>query len=232
MCGRFTQTLTWPQLVELYRLDEVPAPAALPPRYNVAPTQDIAVVRRAKDTDERQLVLMRWGLVPFWAKDIGVGARMINARAETVAETPAFRTAFRSRRCLIVADGFYEWQKRLAGPKQPYHITTESRSPFAFAGLWERWAPDGGQSIETCTIVTTRANEAVMPIHDRMPAMLGPADFEAWLDTRRPTGETQDLLKPWPGRMATTPVSRRVNAVANDDRACLEPAARSADQPA
>ena len=232
MCGRFTQTLTWPQLVELYRLDEVPAPAALPPRYNVAPTQDIAVVRRAKDSGERQLVPMRWGLVPFWAKDIGIGSRMINARAETLAEKPAFRRAFRTRRCLIVADGFYEWQKRPTGPKQPYYITTESRSHFAFAGLWERWAPNGGQPIETCTIVTTRANEAVMPIHDRMPAMLGAEDFEAWLDTSRPIGETQDLLRPWPRHMAVTAVSRRLNSVANDDPACLEPMSRSDDQPA
>jgi len=156
MCGRYTQLMSWSEMIELYRITDTTHRLNLPPRYNIAPTQDAPVVRAIGDG--RRLDMLRWGLVPAWAKDIDIGTRMINARAETVAEKPSFKAAFRRRRCLVPADGFYEWQKMPAG-KQPYRITLKGGEPFAFAGLWERWerAPDG-KPVETFTIITTEAN--------------------------------------------------------------------------
>ncbi len=223
MCGRFTQTRPWAELVLLYRITEIPVPASLRPRYNIAPTQDVPVVRPIGDGGDRELLLMRWGLVPFWAKSIDIGARLINARAETVRDKPAFRTAFKQRRCLVVADGFYEWQKQTKGPKQPYLVSLADDRPFAFAGLWEEWAPPGGQKLETCTIVTTTANATVAPIHDRMPVILDAGDFDAWLDRGRPPAAALSLMRPYRGAMRTVAVSRRVNRVGNDDPGCVEP---------
>ena len=148
----------------------------VPPRYNIAPTQDAPVVRQTKDADEREMDMLRWGLVPSWSQGPDSGYSMINARAETVATKPAFRSAFRFRRCLVPADGFYEWRK-VAGRKQPYRITVKDGEPFAFAGLWEHWTGPDGYVVQSFTIVVTEANELLRPIHDRMPVILDPADY-------------------------------------------------------
>ena len=226
MCGRYTQVRAWSDLVRLYRITAPATPLNLPPRYNVAPTQDVPVVRSDRKGGERELVMMRWGLVPFWAKDIGVGVKMINARAETIADKPAFRHAFRQRRCLVVADGFYEWQAAVGrGRKQPYFITIDGDRPFAFAGLWETWtSPEGGR-VDSCTIVVTSANDQLRPMHDRMPAVLGPEVFDLWLDTTASLDQAKSLLAPYAGEMTIYPVSHLVNAVGNDEPACVQPVA-------
>ena len=182
---------------------------------------------RAAAGGSRELVRLHWGLVPSWAKEEAIGSRLINARAETVTEKPAFRAAFRSRRCLVLADGFYEWQ-RLGTRKQPYFISFRDRRPFAFAGLWERWQSGSGRSVESCTIITTSANEAVAPVHDRMPVILDPHDHAAWLDTgSKESGDLIHLLRPQPSEaMEAFPVSLLVNNPANDLPACREPVAR------
>ena len=224
MCGRYVNTLPWSEMVELYRITEgATAAPNFPPRYNVAPTQDVPVVRLASGGGGRELALLRWGLVPSWAKDIAIGAKMINARAETVAEKPSFRSAYRSRRCLIVADGFYEWKKQAGGTKQPYHITLEGARSFAFAGLWERWekATDGAP-VETCAIVTTAANDFIAPIHGRMPVILDADAHDAWLDPTASPETTQAFLGPYRGAMEAYPVSTHVNNPRNDDAACVE----------
>jgi putative SOS response-associated peptidase YedK len=168
--------------------------------------------------------MMRWGLVPAWSKDAAIGSRLINARAETVAEKPSFRSAYKSRRCLIPADGFYEWLKPESGPKQPYRITLAGGAPFAMAGLWERWekAPDG-TALETCTIITTAANEFVRPIHHRMPLILGATVHDAWLDAATPPDILSALPNPYDGALEAHAVSTRVNNPRNDDDACIEP---------
>jgi len=227
VCGRFSLILPWSDLVALYRIGDRSTPHNLAPRYNIAPTQNVTVVRRAADTSERELADVRWGLVPSWARDLGIDARMINARAETVAEKPAFRQALARQRCLIPADGFYEWQKRATGPKQPYRITMKDCAPFAFAGLWERWDRSAdGKPVESCTIITTAANDLVRPIHDRMPVILAEADHDAWLDAGgHPTGAVLHMLAPYPAdEMTALPVGAYVNSVAHDDARCFEPA--------
>jgi putative SOS response-associated peptidase YedK len=228
MCGRYSITSPTEAIQRVFGFVERPN---LQPRYNVAPTQDVPIVRRAAadggDDGARHLAVVRWGLVPFWAKDLSIGARMINARAESVAEKPAFREAFRCRRCLVVADGFYEWQKA-GGAKQPYRITLADESPFGFAGLWESWRDKAsGETVETCTIITTTANAALASIHERMPVILAPRDHEAWLATEPEEAATlADLLQPYPGEgVRAYPVSTRVNAVRNDDEACIAPLA-------
>ena len=224
MCGRYTQLMPWSELVALYRITAGAASAPnLPPRYNICPTQDVPVVR-AGAAAGRELVMMRWGLVPAWSKDAAIGSRPINARAETVAEKPSFRSAYKSRHCLIPADGFYEWLKPASGPKQPYRIPLAGGAPFVMAGLWERWekAPDG-TALETCTIITTAANEFVRPIHHRMPLILGATVHDAWLDAATPP----DILSALPnlddGALEAHAVSTRVNNPRNDDDACIEP---------
>lgn len=222
MCGRFT--LTEPDvgvLLETFSLTHPPEP--LPPRYNIAPTQPVATVVREND-GSTVLRMMRWGLIPGWAKDPTIGARMINARSETLAEKPAFRNAFKRRRCLIVADGFYEWQKR-AGGKLPMFITLKDRQPFGFAGLYEIWTePESGASLTTCTIITGPANELVAPIHDRMPIILPPEAYDLWLDPLETnTSRLAELLRPYPAdAMMAYPVSPRVNAPTNDDPGLIE----------
>lgn len=220
MCGRYSQLRSWSDLVRLYRITASQTRLNLPPRYNIAPTQDVPVVRHERQTGGRELALMRWGLVPFWAKDIAVGYKMINARAETLAEKPAFRHAFRQRRCLVVANGFYEWAKTPAG-KQPYFISVTGDQPFAFAGLWETWKSPDGERIESCTIVVTEANEVLRSIHDRMPVILDADRFDLWLDTKTPLDEAKALLRAYIGEMTLYPVSPRVNSVRNDDSHCL-----------
>ena len=215
--------IPYSELVRLYRITSDPNIPNLPPRWNVAPSQDIPAVRLDRH-GKRRLVSLRWGLIPYWAKDAKIGYRTINARAETVATAPAFREAFRKRRCLIPADGFYEWQKQ-GGTRQPYRVILKDGAPFALAGLWERWRnPENGEKVESCTIIVTDANELVAPLHDRMPVIIDPADFDAWLDTSRGTETAQALLKPYPAETMTAyPVSKHVNKPENDDPGCIEP---------
>ena len=222
MCGRFTQAAPNETIAELFQLPSVPA---LVPRYNIAPTQDVAVVR-ASAAGGREVVALHWGLLPPWASERSVAARMINARAETLADKPAFRAAFRSRRCLVLADGFYEWQ-RLGGRKQPHFIGFADRRPFGLAGLWERWPGEGSGPVESCTIVTAAANEVVAPLHDRMPVILDPGEFALWLDPEvRDPEALRPLLRPHAsGAMRAYPVSPLVNDPAHDLPACREPLA-------
>ncbi|MGE5236953.1 MAG: SOS response-associated peptidase [Acidobacteriota bacterium] len=218
MCGRFTQASPGETIAELFALDDVPRLAR---RFNIAPTQSVSVVR-ARAGGGRELVEMRWGLIPAWAKEVSIGSRLINARAETVADKPAFRAALRHRRCLVVADGFYEW-RRLENRKQPYHIRMADGRPFAFAGLWERWTPMNGEPVESCAIVTTEPNELLRPIHDRMPVILEPGEFGRWIDASvENVGAVVSLLRPYQDlAMIAYPVSPRVNNPANDDPDCI-----------
>jgi putative SOS response-associated peptidase YedK len=223
MCGRFLLTTPGEALVELLGLSEV---VHLSPRYNIAPTQTVSVALPAPDHIARLLRPMRWGLLPHWSKEPTTRAPMFNARGETLSEKPAFRVPFERKRCLIPADGFYEW-KREGKRKQPYVVRLRGDRPFAFAGLWDRWAPPGQDPIESCTIVTTTPNSLVAAIHDRMPVILSPADYEPWLDVRstRPV-QAAALLRPFPNEMMVAyPVSAAVNDARNDSIDCLAPAA-------
>ncbi len=201
------------------------------PRYNIAPTQDVVAVRQDPREPRRALSLMRWGLVPSWSKDSSTAAKMINARCETAAELPAFRDALRSRRCIIPADGFYEWQK-LGKGKQPYCIALAGDSIFAFAGLWDRWKSPEGSTVETCSILTTQANDLVRDVHDRMPVILPVDAYDLWLDPGFTKREgILELLKPLPaGAMKKYPVGARVNDVNNDDPECSLPVEAAAAQ--
>jgi putative SOS response-associated peptidase YedK len=190
-------------------------------RFNIAPTQQAPIVRVPRE-GEREMAMLRWGLVPAWSKDIGVGTKMINARGESVAEKPAFREAMARRRCLVPATGFFEW-KSVPGRKQPFAITVPDRPLFAFAGLWETWRPRGGDAVETFTIVTTDANEAVAQVHDRMPVILPKEAEDAWL--RADVAEAGALLKPYEGPVALRAVSRVVSSVKNEGPECLGDAA-------
>jgi putative SOS response-associated peptidase YedK len=186
MCGRFTLRTPLTVLSQqfLFDLSELPADLTFAPRYNIAPTQTVAVVRQPAAGRPRRLALLHWGLVPSWSKDLKRAAGMINARAETVAEKPAFRAALTRRRCLVLADGFYEW-KKAGKAKQAFCFRLRDERPFAFAGLWEYWrgtAGSAGPPLESCTIVTTTANEVCAPIHERMPVILAAADYGLWLD--------------------------------------------------
>ena len=223
MCGRFKRTLTWDE----YRIHlglDMALPNA-PPRYNIAPTDAVHVVRGAAGGGARELVAVRWGLVPFWAKDRRSAARNINARAETVAARPAFRDAFARRPCLVLADGFYEW-RREGAVRQPYLVTLAGGGPFAFAGLWERWRPEdaAAPALETCAIITTDANERLRAIHPRMPVILRPGDHDTWLAGGRAAARVK-LLRPLPADdTAVVRVGTRVNSVAHDDPGCVAPA--------
>jgi len=243
MCGRYALMSDPELLVELFALAGLPR---LKPRYNIAPTQQVPVVRApgtagegdAGDESRRRLDFLHWGLIPSWAKDPAIGARMINARSETAAEKPAFRSALRRRRCLVPADAFYEWQKR-AGGKQPYCIRMRDGRPFAFAGLWERWVPRGEKDeeiepIESFTILTTTPNALMKSIHDRMPVIIPREAYDRWLDEEiQDPAKLRDLLKPISGGlMEAFPISRRINSPRNDDAACLEPAEEVADDDA
>ena len=206
-------------MAEEFQLDE--GAVDLTPNYNVAPTQEVAAV--LEEGGKRRLEMLRWGLVPSWADDPEIGARMINARSETAPEKPSFRRAFRSKRCLIPADGFYEW-KREPGGKQPYYFHMHDGHPFAFAGLWERW--EKGGALLTCAILTTKANSVLEGIHDRMPVILPSGAYDAWLDPDADREQLRDLMIPYPGDdLETYPVSRFVNSPRNNDERCIEPAA-------
>ena len=222
MCGRFSLWLSLTELVDAF--PDFTFPAEMPTRYNIAPTQDVAVV---PNDGGNRVAFFRWGLVPFWAKSPSIGNRMINARAETVAEKPAFRAAYRRRRCLILADGFYEWRKEPGSKvKTPMYVQLASKQPFAFAGLWELWRPDD-TPVLSCTIITTTPNALLAPIHNRMPAILPPEAYARWLDAaEQKPGALSDLLRPYPAdQMIAYAVSRVVNSPANDVSACVEPAA-------
>ena len=222
MCGRYS--LATPDPSALRARFPLGESVELRRRYNVAPGDGVAAVTTDREGSPRGEVL-RWGLVPHWAKDPAVGYRTINARAETVAERPAFRDAFRSRRCLIVADGFFEWQRRPGQPKQPWWITREDAEPFAFAGLWATWHGPEGLVLRTCTIVTTQANTLVRELHDRMPVILqGPAAEARWLDHDAQADELLELLVPLPdAATARRAVSSVVNDARNDVPECLKP---------
>jgi len=221
MCGRYTLATPAQQVAEHFGLDEVPE---LSPRYNIAPTQSVAVVRRSSDRQAPVLELRRWGLIPPWAKDPAIGSRMINARLETVAEKPAFRAAFRRRRCLVPADGFYEWKPH---PKRrrPHHIRLAAGQVFGFAGLFERWKSPAGEVVESCTLLTTAANARLRVLHDRMPIIVDPAHYEAWLDPELQDPESiLPLTQAHPSDcLHFHPVDYRVNSPRNDDAACIEP---------
>ncbi|NIP85565.1 MAG: hypothetical protein GTO03_08370, partial [Planctomycetales bacterium] len=193
---------------------------------NIAPTQPILVVRRPIGSDRREAALVRWGLIPRWATDPRLGNRMINARSETVDSKPAFRQAFRKRRCLVVTDGYYEWQAT-GGPKQPYYFHRADHRPFAFAGLWEAWSggPAGGDSVESATIITTTANELSRKIHDRMPVILPQANYDTWLDCdQEDLPAVQALLGPVAEDfLVADPVSTQVNKPSHDSPTCIEP---------
>ena len=216
MCGRFTNVLSWEQIVKLYRVTE-PGPDAAPnlqPRYNIAPTQYAPVVRPIPGG--RQLEMLRWGLAPVWARALK-GPPLINARAETLASAPAFRDAFQQRRCLVPADGFYEWVK-LNGERTPYRIVMADGGPMTFAGLWEM---NRALDIESFAIVTTSANYTLRPLHDRMPAIRCPAEFDRWLDPAAPAAE---LLMPAPDdALRLFRVSPKVNSTKTDEPSCIKP---------
>ena len=220
MCGRFTRSASGPDLADLFHLAEVPE---LPPHYNIAPTQPVAAVRVELD-GKRRLVWLRWGLIPSWAEDPAIGNRLINARAETAAEKPSFGSAFRSRRCLVPADGFFEWQK-CNGRKQPFYFRLKDGAPFAFAGLWEQWRKAPEEVVESCTLLTTDANAVVRPFHDRMPVILDRRDYDAWLDPAvRAPEEVQPLLRPFPeAGMTAYTVSPWVNDPKHQGPQCVAP---------
>jgi len=218
MCGRFTHKLTWDQLVTLYRLTAPRGGLDLKPRYNIAPTQTVPIVRLDQDGN-RELAMLRWGLIPSWAKDDKIAYKTINARAETVESAPAFRAAFKKRRCLVPASGFYEWKKLEDGSKQPYLIGVRDGAPFSFAGLWEKW--DKGEApVETFTIITGEPNSLVADLHNRTPVILDPDDYDAWL-TAADTAIPQAMLQPFPAQIMTAfPLSKRVNSAKNDTPDC------------
>jgi putative SOS response-associated peptidase YedK len=222
MCGRFTLRTSATVIADQFAVFEVPPFTA---RFNIAPTQSVPAIRLEPERPEprRELVWLRWGLIPGWAQDASIGSRLINARAETVASKPAFRAALRRRRCLLVADGFYEWQA--AGrSKQAYFIHFHDDRPFAFAGLWEAWESPQHAAIETCTLLTTDANELIRPIHDRMPVILPPEAYRSWLDPAiQDPRQLMPLMASYPSDpMEAYPVGSLVNSPAHDTPQCID----------
>lgn len=219
MCGRYTLHVPTRALMDLFDLPEAPD---LLPRYNVAPSQEVPVVRQRGEA--RELTLLRWGLIPFWSKDPKRGPTPINARSDSASEKPAFRTAFRRHRCLLPADGFYEWKKE-GTKKQPVLFRMRDEGPFAFAGLWDRWEGPSGQIIQSCTLLTTEPNALVATVHDRMPVILPPEAYDLWLDpTVHEPSRVQPLLRPYPAEaMTATLVSPRVNSPREDSPDLITP---------
>ncbi len=222
MCGRYTLSSPSDDIALLFDIPELPS---LPPRYNLAPTQEAAVVRVTQPGGPRRLDLLRWGLIPYWAKEAAIGNKMINARAEGVAEKPAFKWSFQKKRCLVAADGFYEW-KTEGKLKQPFLIHRQDGKPFAFAGLWSSWRdPEKSEPVETFTIITTDANDLLRPLHDRMPVIVDPEKFDLWLDPRvEDAMKLLLLLVPHDvDGYEAFPVSRAVNSPAHDEPDCIAP---------
>jgi putative SOS response-associated peptidase YedK len=220
VCGRFTLSASPTAIADHFGLDVTPELGA---RFNVAPGQSIATISVSGEERRSILSRRRWGLVPSWAKDEKIGNRLINARAETAAEKPSFRSALRRRRCLVPADGFYEWAGS-KGSKQPYLIGLEGRALFAFAGLWERWTDPEGETLESCTLLTTEATERLRALHDRMPVIVDPVDYGLWMD---PDVVEPDLVSPvidrnLGGALDFYPITKYVNDVRHDDPRCLE----------
>jgi len=225
MCGRYELHSNPAAIALAFGLAH---PSHIDPHYNIAPTNDVPIVRVGND-GHRELLRMRWGLVPRWAKDPSIGARMINARGETLADKQSFRTAYRRHRCLLPADGFYEWRTvtHVHGEpprRQPQHIGMADGSLFGLAGIYERWLSEEGEVLDSCAIVTTEANALLMPVHDRMPVIVAPEHYARWLDPAN--AEVGDLIAPFPSEaMAYYPVSTRVNSVRHDDASLIEPVA-------
>ncbi len=216
MCGRFSNDAKPEQIEKEFKV-KISQEKLFKPRYNIAPTQTIAAV--LESNGERIIDALRWGLIPSWAKDESIGNKLINARAETLAEKPSFKNAFRSHRCIIPASGFYEWQKKGTGAKQPFYFHLKDKDVFGFAGLYEQWLDkESGEQIETCTIITTEANKVLEPVHDRMPVILKPEYYEQWLDVKeKDTDKLQKLLAPYPSaEMDSYRVSKSVNIPSND----------------
>ncbi|MFB8790027.1 MAG: SOS response-associated peptidase [Potamolinea sp.] len=221
MCGRYSQRQSAAIITQAFQVDNVPN---LKPRYNIAPTQSVATILQTSAATKRQFKMLHWGLIPSWAKDTKMGAKLINARAETVADKPAFRSAFRKRRCLVVADGFYEWQQQEnKKQKQPFYFQMKDEQLFAFAGLWEHWQDANGEEIESCSLLTTEANELMQSIHNRMPVIIEPKSYDLWLDPEVKNPELlQPLLHPYPTEeMTVHPVSTLVNKAINDTAECI-----------
>jgi putative SOS response-associated peptidase YedK len=218
VCGRYTLKAPREAIAEAFDLANVPQ---LLPRFNIAPPQPVPVVRLDPTSGERSLAFLQWGLIPSWADDPAIGNRLINARADTVAEKPAFRSAFKKRRCLVPADGFYEWKRE--NGKTPYYFRLKDESPFAFAGLWERWEK-GDEPLESCTLITCAANGVVGAVHNRMPVILKPDDYTRWLDSEQPRAEVLvRLLAPLPDDwLAAHPVGKLVNNPSHEDPRCIE----------
>lgn len=228
MCGRFTLTVSSEVLAEHFNLESVPP---LEPRFNIAPTQAVAVAWVRPARMQRELAILQWGLIPSWAEDPAIGSRLINARAETVAEKPAFRGVFRYRRCLMLADGFYEWKGK-GKLRQPYFFRMKNGQPFAFAGLWDHWSGADGSDIETCALITTQANSLVNLVHERMPVILHPAEYDLWLDPKvQDPARLEPLLRSFPPEaMESYPVTPRVNSPFEDEPQFIMPLDRqSAD---
>jgi len=221
MCGRFTLAVDPTDLMETFPGFAVPD--GWTPRYNIAPSQPVAVI---PNTEGHKIEFFRWGLIPSWAKDPKIGNRMINARAETLAEKPSFRVPYRRRRCLVLADGFYEWRKEAGSKKKtPMYVRLKSGKPFAFAGLWESWRSPDAQEVLSCTVITTAPNSLVEKIHNRMPVILEPEAYELWLD---PAEQSPDRLGVWlkpylDSQMMAFAVSTLVNSPQNDSPACIQP---------
>jgi len=220
MCGRYTLTKTGKTIQShfAFMVDNITHKQ----RYNIAPTQTAPVVMLGEN--KRECLLMRWGLVPSWAKDEKFGSRMINARSETIREKPSFKDSFKTKRCLVPADGFIEWEN-IDGEKQPHYITLQNNGMFAFAGIWSEWKKGGGL-LSTFSIITTHCNSLVQPIHPRMPVILSPEDYDTWLDASSETNTLQSLLTPFPSdRMQRVAISREINSAKNDRADCLQPPA-------
>jgi putative SOS response-associated peptidase YedK len=219
MCGRFTRHQPPEKIIKRFNVQLIKE--AKIPRYNIAPSQVVPVIRQV---DEREMIACKWGLVPFWAKDPSIGNKMINAKAETLAEKPSFKQALIKRRCLIPADGFYEWQKKGKGASQPFYITLRNGDLFAFAGLWEEWKSPDGNLLKTFTVITVEPNELVSTIHNRMPAILKPQDEADWLNLKNRPADIVHILQPYPAEeMQAVPVSRMVNSPSYDDASCMTP---------
>jgi putative SOS response-associated peptidase YedK len=227
MCGRYTLRTRLNLVLSQFSAEQSPYQdwSLWGPRYNIAPTQTVPAVRQPEQGAKRELVALRWGLIPSWAKDAKIAYSTINARADTVATKPAFRSAFKKRRCLVVADGYYEWLKE-GKAKLPQLYEMDDGWPFAFAGLWEWWGgPDGKSPVESCSLITTDANELAAKVHDRMPVILPPEDYDLWLDPEFEDREKlQSMLRPFPGdEMRVRPVSTHVNNARNEGPECLNP---------
>lgn len=223
MCGRYTLTVDLDAITAEFGPFETRETIPIP-RFNIAPTQSAPVLRNIEG--KHWVDALKWGLIPSWSKDATIGTRLINARSETVSEKPSFRAAFKSRRCLIPTTGFYEWRKISPnGPKQPYHIHRKDGRAFAYAGLWEQWTDPNGEVVESFTILTTEANDLIRPLHNRMPVILSPNDYDKWLNAGASDVETlRSLMQPFSGDdFEITPVSKRINSARNDDPECVEP---------